>query len=168
MRGRWLPSLGLVLLAMVLAGTMAAFAAANTVPQTRLDQVNSDITANALKPSACASINLANIVTGSGTLNGTGANDLVLASAGNDTLNGVGGADCLMAGSGVDILNGGAGADVLLGGDDNDDLLGNAGADRLYGEAGDDTLNGGTGNDTCDGGPGTDTAANCETLVNIP
>jgi Ca2+-binding RTX toxin-like protein len=70
---------------------MAAYAAANTVPSTRMGVVNSNITANALKPSACASLNLTRIVSGSGTLNGTAGSDLILASAGTDTLNGAGG-----------------------------------------------------------------------------
>src|SRR3990172_5076812 len=137
-------------LSILLAGTMAAYATANTVPQTRMDLDTVAINANALKPSACAALNLANIVTGSGTINGTNGNDLILGSAGNDS------------------LTGRAGADILLGGDGNDNLLGNGGADRLYGEGGDDSLNGGVGNDTCDGGSGTDTGANCETLLNIP
>jgi Ca2+-binding RTX toxin-like protein len=167
-RPGWIRLPALVFLAILLAGTMAAYAATNTVPSTRLDLDTQAITANALKPSACAALNLANIVTGSGTINGTIANDLILASAGNDTLNGGGGADCLVAGSGADTLSGGAGTDILLGGDGNDNLLGNGGADTLYGEAGNDSLNGGVGTDLCNGGSGTDTAANCETQVNIP
>jgi Ca2+-binding RTX toxin-like protein len=164
----WIRLAGLGSLSILLAGTMAAYATANTVPQTRMDLDTVAINANALKPSACSALNLSNIVTGSGTLNGSGVNDLILASAGVDTLNGAGGADCLVAGSGADSLSGGAGTDILLGGDGNDNLLGNGGADRLYGEGGDDSLNGGAGNDTCDGGSGTDTATNCETPVNIP
>ena len=167
-RGGWIRLAGLGSLSILLAGTMAAYATANTVPQTRMDLVTAAINANALKPPQCAALNLANIVSGSGTLNGGGGNDLILASAGADTLNGAGGTDCLVAGSGADTLNGGAGTDILLGGDGNDNLLGNGGADILYGEGGDDSLNGGTGNDTCDGGSGTDTANNCETLLNIP
>jgi Ca2+-binding RTX toxin-like protein len=155
-------------LSILLAGTMAAYATANTVPQTRMDLDTVAINANALKPSACSALNLANIVTGSGTLNGSGVNDLILASAGVDTLNGAGGTDCLVAGSGNDTLSGGAGADILLGGDGDDNLLGNGGVDTLYGEGGNDSLYGGAGNDTCDGGSGTDTATNCETSVNIP
>ena len=155
-------------LSILLAGSMAAYAASNTVPSTRLDLDTLTINANALKPSACSALNLANIVSGSGTLNGSGVNDLILASAGVDTLNGGAGADCLVAGSGADTLSGGAGTDILLGGDGNDNLLGNNGADVLYGEGGDDVLNGGGGSDSCDGGSGTDTATNCETLLNIP
>ena len=155
-------------LSILLAGTMAAYATANTVPQTRMDLDTVAINANALKPSACSALNLTNIVTGSGTLNGSGANDLILASAGVDTLNGGAGADCLVAGSGNDTLTGNGGVDILLGGDGNDNLRGSGGADTLYGEGGNDSLNGGAGNDTCDGGSGTDTVTNCETLVNIP
>lgn len=167
-RRGWIRLAGLGSLSILLAGTMAAYATSNTVPSTRLDLDTQAITANALKPSACAALNLANIVTGSGTVNGTNGSDLVLASAGNDTLTGRGGADCLVAGSGNDTLTGSAGIDILLGGDGNDNLLGSGGADVLYGEGGDDSLNGGAGNDTCDGGSGTDTGTNCETQLNIP
>jgi len=168
MRARWLRMGALVSLGIVIAGSMAAYAATNTVPSTSLDLDTLTINANALKPSACSALNLTNIVTGSGTLNGTSGNDLILASAGDDTLNGGAGTDCLVAGSGVDTLTGNAGVDILLGGDGNDNLLGSAGNDVLYGEGGDDSLNGGANNDTCDGGSGTDTATNCETEVNIP
>ena len=164
----WIRLAGLGSLSILLAGTMAAYATSNTVPQTRMDLNIVAISANALKPPQCAALNLANIVSGSGTLNGSGVNDLILASAGVDTLNGAGGTDCLVAGSGNDTLSGGAGADILLGGDGDDNLLGNGGVDTLYGEGGNDSLNGGAGNDTCDGGSGTDTATNCETSVNIP
>ena len=168
MGGRWLRLSVLVGLGILIAGSMAAYAAANTVPDTRLDLDTISITANDLKPSECASLNLTNIVSGSGTLNGTNANDLILASAGADTLGGGAAADCLVAGSGNDVLNGGAGADVLLAGDGDDDLSGSGGNDTLYGEGGNDTLDGGGGTDTCDGGSGTDTGTNCETQVNIP
>jgi Ca2+-binding RTX toxin-like protein len=153
----------------LLAGTMAAYAASNTVPSTRMDHESYAITANGLKPSACASLNLTSIISGSGTLNGNSGANLILASAGTDTLNGAGGADCLVAGAGNDTLNGGAAADILLGGDGNDNLAGNNGNDRLYGEGGHDALDGGAGgNDTCDGGSGTDTAVRCETTLGVP
>jgi Ca2+-binding RTX toxin-like protein len=169
MRGRaWIRLTILGGLSILLAGTMAAYAAANTVPATRLGQQSIAITANALKPSACASLNLANIVTGSGTINGTNQNDLVLGSGGDDDMTGRGGTDCLMGGSGADTLTGSNGVDILLGGDGDDDLLGSGGNDTLYGEAGNDTLNGGAGTDVCDGGGGTDTATNCETITNVP
>jgi Ca2+-binding RTX toxin-like protein len=168
MRGGGLRIGALVGLGLLLAGAMAAYAAANTVPSTRLGVDTRAINANALKPPECAALNLSNIVSGSGTLNGGNGNDLILASAGVDTLNGSPGADCLVAGSGADTLNGDAGADILLGGDGNDNLSGGGGGDTLYGEAGDDALDGGGGNDVCDGGAGTDTGNNCETQVNIP
>src|SRR3972149_4710702 len=90
-RGGWIRLAGLASLSILLAGSMAAYATANTVPQTRVDLDTVAINANALKPSACSALNLTNIVSGSGTLNGGGANDLILASAGVDTLNGAGG-----------------------------------------------------------------------------
>ena len=167
-RRGWIRLASLGSLSILLAGTMAAYAASNTVPATRMDEDILSITANDLKPSECATLNLTNIVSGSGTLTGTAGADLILASAGADTLSGGGSADCLVAGSGADTLSGDGGTDILLGGDGNDNLAGGGGGDTLYGEAGDDSLDGGGGNDTCDGGSGTDTATNCETLVNIP
>lgn len=165
----WIRLAGLGGICILLAGTMAAYAASNTVPSTRMDQENVVITANALKPSACASLNLVSIVSGSGTISGTNQNDLVLASAGIDNLDGRGGADCLMAGSGGDTLTAGNGTDILLGGDGDDTLNGGGGNDLLYGEGGNDALDGGAGaNDTCDGGSGSDTAVRCETLLGIP
>ncbi|HMK07725.1 MAG TPA: hypothetical protein VK449_01720, partial [Anaerolineales bacterium] len=68
---RWSYLPALFLLATLLASSVAAYAAANTVPATRLGQQTNAITANTLKPSACASISLTSIVTGSGTFNGT-------------------------------------------------------------------------------------------------
>ena len=167
-RRAWIRLASLGCLSLLLAGTMAAYATTNTVPQTRMDLDTAAINANALKPSQCAALNLTSIVSGSGTVNGTNGNDLILGSAGVDTLNGANGPDCLMAGSGADTLNGGAGTDILLGGDGNDNLLGNAANDTLYGEGGNDTLNGGAATDVCDGGSGTDTATNCETVVGVP
>ena len=54
----------LVLTSLILLGVMNAFAATNTVPSTRLDDDSIPITANALKPSDCSSLNLTNIVVG--------------------------------------------------------------------------------------------------------
>lgn len=141
----------LVLLAILLAGTMAAYAATNTVPSTRLDLETIAINANALKPSACAALNLTNIASGSGTVDGTNANDLILGSAGADTMRGRQGTDCLMGGDGDDDLRGDQDGDILLGGDGND------------------SFNGGPGTDICDGQGGTDTGhPTCETELNIP
>jgi len=153
-------------LALLLIGSLtSAFAATNSVPTTRLDDDSLPIDANALKPAACASLNLTNIAYGTGTA----ANDLVLGTAGGDSLSGDDGDDCLVGGGGDDTLDGKKGNDILLGGPGNDDLRGLQGDDVLYGEEGDDSLNGGPDIDVCNGGPGTDTGhSSCESVVDIP
>jgi len=52
--------------------------------------------------------------TGTGTVMGTGWDDLIVGGAGSDRLNGVGGEDVLMDGAGSDTLTGGAGADIFV------------------------------------------------------
>jgi len=139
---------GIFLFALIAVNVASAFAAANSVPATRLDDDAFPITANDLKPSECAALNLTNIVVGG---NGTAGNDLILGTAGNDTLRGGNGDDCIVGGGGNDRLDGQRGNDILLGQDGNDRLRGSQ-----------DT-------DICDGGAGTDTGHNsCETEINIP
>jgi Ca2+-binding RTX toxin-like protein len=87
-----------------------------------------------------------NVVTGSGTIQGTGGDDLILGSDGDDVIFG---------GGGNDIICGFRGADQLFGEGGNDLLKGLAGDDKLYGGAGNDRLEGGAGNDRVDGGAGT-------------
>lgn len=99
------------------------------------------------------------ILTGTGTINGTGngrSNTLTGNTAanrlsglnGNDVLGGGDGDDSLDGGNGVDRLEGGSGADRLEGGSGNDTLNGGDGADSLYSGPGDDSLSGGNDNDT--------------------
>ncbi len=98
----------------VLASASFAFTAANTVPATYAGQQQFTIDANALKPAACASIDLTAIVT---TGTGSAANELVLGTAGADTIKAKGGDDCVLGGGGNDTINGGAGAnDICIGG----------------------------------------------------
>ena len=107
------------LVALALLTLVAAFAATNAVPATRLGRslTSRAPTANELKPSACAALNLTDWISGSGTVTANGSGDsLVLGSAGIDTLRGKNGDDCLVGGAGADTLNGGPGADVCIGG----------------------------------------------------
>ncbi|MBE9479372.1 MAG: hypothetical protein IMY80_05345 [Chloroflexi bacterium] len=139
---------GIFLIVLIAVNVASAFAAANSVPASRLDDDSFPITANALKPAECAALNLTNIVVAG---NGTAGNDLILGTAGNDTLRGGDGDDCIVGGSGDDRLDGQRGNDILLGQDGNDRLRGSQ-----------DT-------DICDGGAGTDTGHNsCETEIDIP
>lgn len=104
----------------ILIGAMTAIAATNTVPSTRMTSQSRSISSNDFKPAACASINLTNLVTGSGTLTGTTGNDLMLGSSGQDTIDGLGGNDCILGGGGIDLITGGNGTDVCIGGSEID------------------------------------------------
>ena len=139
---------GIFLIALIAVNVASAFAAANSVPASRLDDDSIPITANALKPAECAALNLTNIdVAG----NGTAGNDLILGTAGNDSLRGSDGDDCIVGGGGDDTLDGQKGNDIVLG------------------QGGNDSLKGSQDTDICDGGAGTDSGhKSCETEINIP
>jgi Ca2+-binding RTX toxin-like protein len=127
---------------LAIAGSVYAFAAANTVPPTRLDDVqvrnyvgNDALKAQDFAPPECASIRstLQRIVYIGGSP-GTPSNqsELILGTAGNDTINARGGNDCVLGGGGNDTLNGQAGDDVLIGGPGNDSFDGGPGTDICY------------------------------------
>jgi Ca2+-binding RTX toxin-like protein len=139
---------GIFLIALIAVNAASAFAAANNVPASRLDDDSFPITANDLKPSECAALNLTNIVVAG---NGTAGNDLILGTAGNDSLRGSDGDDCIVGGGGDDTLDGQKGNDIVLG------------------QGGNDSLKGSQDTDICDGGAGTDSGhKSCETEINIP
>ena len=123
--------------ALVLVSAVSAYAAANTVPRSKLVDYRTAITANTLKPAECAGISLSTVVTGRGDINGTSGNDLILASELEDVVDARGGNDCILGGAGEDVLNGEGGNDVLLGGADSDQLDGGAGTDLCYRGGGD-------------------------------
>jgi hypothetical protein len=125
-----LPVLGLIVLIIVCVVT--AVAAANSVASSRLSDQSLPIDINSLKPSECASINLTSIVIGSGTINGTNANELILGSPLADTITGKAGSDCILGGGGNDNIDGGGGGGA------------------------------GSGYDICIGGPGSDIFSKCE------
>jgi len=134
----------LVVLAFFLAitGSVYALAAANTVPPTRLDDVqvrnyagNDALKAQDFAPPECAPIrsSLSSIVyIGSSTP--TNASELVLGTAGNNTIYAGGGNDCVLGGGGDDYLYGQVGDDVLIGGPGFDRFSGGAhvSGDRCY------------------------------------
>jgi Ca2+-binding RTX toxin-like protein len=94
-------------------GLAPAFTAANAVPASRADSVAQSITANTLKPPACAALALAAVVVGT---NGSNPSELVLGSAAADTMRGNQGNDCILGGGGNDSLRGDNGTDVCIGG----------------------------------------------------
>ncbi|HET7770877.1 MAG TPA: hypothetical protein VFN74_19040 [Chloroflexota bacterium] len=123
--------------ALVLVSVVSAYAAANSVPRSKLLDYRTAITANALKPVECAGISLTSVITGRGDFSGTSGNDLILGSEIADAVSAGGGSDCIVGGSGEDALDGDNGNDVLLGGGDSDQLDGGAGTDACYRGGGD-------------------------------
>lgn len=93
---------------------------ANSVPTTKAVDDSRSIATNDLAPSECSVITVTNLVTGSATFGGTGANDLVIGSSGNDSIKGEGGDDCILGGGGNDDLRGDLGTDVCVGGPGSD------------------------------------------------
>ena len=93
--------------------TLAAFAAANSVPASRLGNYRTPTSANALKPPECAALNLVEIHLGS---TGGGGSSLIIGTPGDDNLVGANGDDCLVGGAGNDSLKGNSGNDVCIGG----------------------------------------------------
>lgn len=114
-------SVGLLVVATLAATTMFGLAAANTVPGSKGADRSSAVTAEQLKPTPdCSAIVLSALLTGSGTINGGAASELILGSSGVDTIRGNGGDDCIVAGGGNDSLRGDAGTDVCIGGPGTD------------------------------------------------
>jgi len=103
-------------LALLAVSVVSAFAAGISMPATNLGQQAVPVTAEDIKPAACGTIFLTNIVSGSGVLTGTTGNDLIIGGAGADFIDGLGGNDCILGGGGVDTLTGNEGNDVCLGG----------------------------------------------------
>ena len=91
----------------------SALSAGNTVPGSLATRYQVAITANAMKPGACAGITLTTVVAG---VTGTGGADLLLGSAGANSMTGSGGNDCILGGGGNDSINCGTGIDVAIGG----------------------------------------------------
>jgi Ca2+-binding RTX toxin-like protein len=97
-----------------------AFTANNTVPGGKVSSSTFAITADALKPAACAGVSLTTIVSGT---TGTAGSDLLLGTSGADVMSGGDGNDCIVGGGGADTIDGGAGTDVCVGGPGSDVLL---------------------------------------------
>jgi Ca2+-binding RTX toxin-like protein len=107
-------------LVLLLAVVGSAVTAANTVPVSHVVDDARSIGANDLKPSDCSGITLTTLTTGSGIFTGSGAAELILASANVDAISGLGGNDCILGGGGGDTIDGGLGTDVCLGGPGTD------------------------------------------------
>jgi len=132
----------LVLAVLIFLAAATAVAAANTVPVTALGDSSRASTANDKKPPQCSAFVVTNLIVGSGRINGTNANDLILGSAGADDITGRQGRDCIVSGGGNDTINGNQADDVILGGLGDDDIDGGAGTgDDCYANGGSDTFN---------------------------
>ena len=95
----------------------SALGAGNAVPDSLVTQYTIPVTADTLKPAACASISLTTVVAG---VTGTGGADLLLGSAGANSMIGKGGNDCVLGGGGDDSITCGTGIDVAIGGPGTD------------------------------------------------
>jgi Ca2+-binding RTX toxin-like protein len=93
------------------------------VPASNAGQQAIPVTAEDIKSPACDALYLTNIISGSGTLTGTTANDLIIGSAGTDTIDDLGGDDCILGGNGDDSNVGDDGTDVCLGGPGTDTFM---------------------------------------------
>ena len=103
------------LLALISISITSAFAAGLSVPDSNVGQRSIAVVAEDVKPPGCDSLYLTTIVSGSGTLTGTSANDLIIGSAAADSIDGLGGDDCILGGEGDDLITGGDGLDICLG-----------------------------------------------------
>jgi len=108
------------LLALILVSVGTAFAAGITVSSSNIGKQSVLVTANDVKPSACAALNLTNLISGSETLTGTEGNDLIVGSSGADMIDGLSGDDCILGGGGDDTITGNEGTDICLGGPGTD------------------------------------------------
>src|SRR5688572_15277087 len=86
----------LVLGTLICTAVVTALSSANVVPASRASDTQNPITANNLKPSECAGLNVTAKIAGSGTLTGTAAAELIVGGPGADTISGGGRGDCVL------------------------------------------------------------------------
>ena len=107
------------LLLLVAAGVAVGFTAANVVPLTNAGVYTDTTSLAELSPGPCAGLTLTHLVVSTtGTVTGTAANDLILdaTNAKNGTLTGGAGNDCIVSGGSKVTIDGGAGSnDVCIG-----------------------------------------------------
>jgi Ca2+-binding RTX toxin-like protein len=101
--------------ALILVGVFSASAATNSVPSTRIDQVQRSVDASDVRPAACDGLDIDELIVGTGS-------DLILGGTGDDVISGEGGDDCIVGGGGDDTLIGNGGGDVCIGGPGSDTI----------------------------------------------
>ena len=104
---------------------IVVLASANTVPDTKIDEQISPITAELLKVPDCSALTLTTVVicpSSGGVCDGSDANELILGSPSDDHINAGKGDDCILGGGGDDRIRGNQGADVCIGGAGTDDI----------------------------------------------
>ena len=115
----WSCALSASTLAAAVLAAGVGHTATSTIPTTKASDTTRAITANTLKPAACAALALTNLITGNGNIDpglANVTNDLILGGPAAQTIRGRGGDDCILAGGGGDTLIGNGGTDVCIGG----------------------------------------------------
>ncbi len=110
-------AVALVALAIGPLSVPGAVGGGSIVPGSNVTLYQVAITANTLKPSACAGITLTTVIAGN---TGTSAANLLLGSAAANSMSAGGGNDCVLGGGGNDSINCGGGTDVAIGGPGTD------------------------------------------------
>jgi len=90
------------------------------------------------------------------TIYGYEGDDIICGLSHADTIYGGPGNDRIRGGLGKDVIDGGEGADVVIGGVGRDTLIGGPGSDRILGNGDRDDVTGGDGNDVIVGNNGND------------
>lgn len=85
------------------------------MPPSRLGQRTLATGVTELRPFACASLALTNLVVGSGNFTGSSANDLILAQPGARRIRAGVGDDCILGGAYANELDGQGGSDICIG-----------------------------------------------------
>ena len=121
-RTSWGPIVVLLSVGLAVTATIGA-TDQNIVPVSDAGTAQQAISADQIKPDECASVSVTNRVSGSGTVVGTAANDLMTGSSGPDVMTGLAGSDCILGYDGADEIDGGPGTDVCVGGPGNDTFI---------------------------------------------
>lgn len=117
-RRRFRPRLVATVAGVLLLGApslVSAFTAVIVMPPSTAQLFDVEVTAETLKPDACAGTTpLTAVLTGPSPLSGTAAFDLILGTGAAETINGGAGDDCILGGDGADVIDGGDGFDVCI------------------------------------------------------